>query len=114
MPGVKTWIVVSDNPRPSHAAIDGETVPLFDLFSIGMLYPGDPAGGPDEVAGCTCLLDVQLDDARAAPIPAPATATEILADAAGVAERMTAAEILLVASELLTDAPEPPLRRRRR
>jgi len=34
----------------------GETVPLGELFSNGMDGPGDPAGGADEVAGCTCDL----------------------------------------------------------
>lgn len=52
----KTWHVNSGNPRPSHAAVDGETVAIGDLFSLGMLWPGDPAGGVDEVAGCTCSV----------------------------------------------------------
>lgn len=52
----KTWTVQSDNPRASHAEIDGETVRLEEAFSNGLSFPGDPAGGADEVAGCTCSL----------------------------------------------------------
>lgn len=57
----KTWRVNSANPRASHAAMDGETVPLGEPFSNGMNGPGDPAGGADEVAGCTCSLDFATD-----------------------------------------------------
>ncbi len=52
----KTWTVTSARPRPSHAAMHGQTVPLGKPFSNGMDGPGDPAGGADEVAGCTCTL----------------------------------------------------------
>lgn len=54
----KVWAVTSGNPRPSHAEMDGEEAAVGEPFSNGMLYPGDPAGGPDETAGCTCLLDI--------------------------------------------------------
>ena len=53
----KTWVVNSKNPRPSHAAMAGETVKLGETFSNGMNGPGDITGGADEVAGCTCDLD---------------------------------------------------------
>lgn len=52
----KTWVVTAGNPRPSHSAMDGETVGLNEQFSNGMNGPGDYSGGPDEVAGCTCDL----------------------------------------------------------
>lgn len=52
----KTWKVTSHNPRSSHAAIDGQTVPIDALFSIGGRYPGDRVLSPDERAGCTCSL----------------------------------------------------------
>lgn len=54
----KTWVVTSSNPRPSHALMDGETVGVEDTFSNGMDWPGDSAGGADEVAGCTCELEI--------------------------------------------------------
>lgn len=54
--GVKSWVVRSRNPRPSHAAMDGTTVGVGDVFDNGQRWPGDWAGGVDEVAGCTCEL----------------------------------------------------------
>lgn len=55
----KTWRVTSSNPRASHAAMDGETVPVDDVFSNGLRWPGG-VGDPDEVAGCQCELDVNF------------------------------------------------------
>ena len=55
--GSKTWLVTSANPRPEHAAMDGETVALGENFSNGMDGPGDPSGGADDNAGCTCELE---------------------------------------------------------
>jgi HK97 family phage portal protein len=56
----KTWVVQSGNPRSSHAAMNGETVGIDDTFSNGMQWPGDPAGGVDEVAGCMCGVEVTI------------------------------------------------------
>lgn len=53
----KTWRVNSSNPRPSHAAMDGMTVGIRDLFPTGQRWPGDPAGGADENAGCECSVE---------------------------------------------------------
>ena len=58
----KTWEAGS-NARASHAAMDGETVPMGETFSNGMDGPGDPAGGADEVAGCNCELSFERGDA---------------------------------------------------
>ena len=52
----KTWHVNSSNPRSDHAAMDGETVPIDALFSNGMMWPGDPAGGPENNANCECSV----------------------------------------------------------
>lgn len=52
----KTWQVTSQNPRESHAAIDGETVAMEDVFGNGLRFPGDPNGSADETAGCSCRL----------------------------------------------------------
>lgn len=60
--GTKTWVVNSANARPSHEAMSGETVPLGERFSNGMNGPGDPAGGADQVAGCTCDLSFSKED----------------------------------------------------
>ncbi|OAZ40942.1 hypothetical protein A9Z40_03095 [Microbacterium arborescens] len=54
----KTWLVASSNPRPEHAAMNGETVPIDTSFSNGAKWPGDPVLGADGVAGCTCVVEV--------------------------------------------------------
>lgn len=54
----KTWVVNSGNPRSTHAKLDGETVPIAETFSNGLLWPGDPAGDADELAGCQCSIDI--------------------------------------------------------
>jgi hypothetical protein len=54
----KTWRTRSGNPRKSHARMDGETVDLDKKFSNGLNWPGDPAKGADEVAGCECTVEV--------------------------------------------------------
>ena len=54
----KRWVVTSKNPRPSHAAMGGVTVGLDDRFPNGMQWPGDWDGGPDEVCGCQCQIEL--------------------------------------------------------
>ena len=58
----KTWRTTAANPRPSHAALDGETVGIDETFSNGAKWPSDPAAGVDEVAGCTCEIDVSVEE----------------------------------------------------
>ena len=53
----KQW-VTGDNPRPSHAAMNGEIAPIDEPFSNGMEWPGDDIGDPDEVCGCNCSTRV--------------------------------------------------------
>ena len=52
----KTWAVRSRKPRPEHAKMSGQTVPINDTFSNGALWPGDSVLGVDGIAGCTCEL----------------------------------------------------------
>ena len=56
----KTWIVNSDNPRASHAAMAGETVGIEDVFSNGLPYPGSLDGTAEETAGCQCSLQINI------------------------------------------------------
>jgi hypothetical protein len=56
----KTWNTISDNARASHAAMDGETVDIQDVFSNGLDYPGDPTGDAAETAGCDCTVDIEV------------------------------------------------------
>jgi hypothetical protein len=52
----KTWHTTSTDPRPSHQALNGSIEALDNLFATGQMYPGDWAGGPEEVAGCRCMV----------------------------------------------------------
>lgn len=57
----KTWDVTSGNPRPSHAAMNGETVPYDELFSNGAKWPGDAdALTAEEVANCQCAVTIEI------------------------------------------------------
>ena len=52
----KTWQVNSGNPRPEHAAMDGLTIEIGELFPTGQRWPGDPAGGAENNANCRCSV----------------------------------------------------------
>lgn len=52
----KTWITGA-NPRASHAAMNGETVGIDDLFSNSMSWPGQ---GDDSDAGCNCSTRIDI------------------------------------------------------
>ena len=53
----KRWITGS-NPRPEHAMMNGETVPIDAAFSNGCEWPGDENGDPDTTCGCNCSTEV--------------------------------------------------------
>ena len=55
----KIW-VTGDNPRPSHALMNGETVPVDEPFSNGAFWPGDENLDVDESAGCNCSTMVRI------------------------------------------------------
>jgi len=78
----KIWRVRSANPRPSHAKMDGETIPYMNPkwcrdpldsdhfmkpgfgehshFSNGCRFPGDFNRSVKEVAGCQCEMDIEV------------------------------------------------------
>ena len=53
----KRW-VTGDNPRPAHAAMNGEEVPIDEPFSNGLNWPGDDVGPADETCGCNCSTEI--------------------------------------------------------
>ncbi|MBR2389707.1 MAG: phage portal protein [Mogibacterium sp.] len=53
----KEWIT-GINARPSHAAMNGERVPIDADFSNGQHWPGEDTGDPDESCGCNCSTQV--------------------------------------------------------
>lgn len=59
----KTWREIKDNrTRRSHqhaVGVGGETVPINQPFSNGLMFPGDPAGAAKEVINCRCRLTVK-------------------------------------------------------
>jgi hypothetical protein len=57
----KEW-VTGPNPRPSHAAMNGERVALDDVFSNGARWPGWGGIDVDELAGCNCDMVIGWDD----------------------------------------------------
>lgn len=54
---LKRW-VTGANARPTHAALDGETVAFDEPFSNGADYPGDRDLDPEETCGCNCTIEV--------------------------------------------------------
>lgn len=59
----KVWMATHDSrTREYHAHIDGEVVGADEKFSNGMQYPGDPAGGPENVCNCRCTLSVVIKE----------------------------------------------------
>jgi hypothetical protein len=53
----KEWIT-GDNPRPEHAAMNGQRVPIDEPFSNGCFWPGDENGDPDTTCNCNCSTAV--------------------------------------------------------
>lgn len=57
LPIRKQWMATTDNrTRESHADMNGEVVDIDRPFSNGLMYPGDPAGGPEETINCRCTM----------------------------------------------------------
>lgn len=56
----KEWLATMDKrTRPDHVTADGQRVDQNAKFKVGMAlmaYPGDPAGGADQVVRCRCVL----------------------------------------------------------
>lgn len=52
----KRWQTNSGSPRASHAAINGEEVPIDEPFSNGLEWPGGLGADADETAGCQCSV----------------------------------------------------------
>jgi hypothetical protein len=55
----KVWRTNSKQSRPAHARMNGEAVDLDGVFSNGMEWPGDPAGGADNNSNCRCSVRIE-------------------------------------------------------
>jgi hypothetical protein len=51
--------VTGDNPRPEHAALNGETVPIDGTFSDGSRWPGG-SGDPALDSNCNCDVSIAV------------------------------------------------------
>jgi len=49
-PGLKGGV------REDHVSMDGEEVPIHMPFSNGMMHPGDPSAGVENLANCECSI----------------------------------------------------------
>lgn len=63
--GIKReWMSVHDaRTRESHAAADGQLVAMDEPFRVGgasLMRPGDPAGPPEEVIMCRCVVGYKV------------------------------------------------------
>lgn len=53
----KQWMATADSrTRKSHLLMNGETVPVNEEFSNGLMFPQDPSGEPAEVYNCRCTM----------------------------------------------------------
>ena len=61
----QTWDSSEDkDTRPTHRAANGQARKKGQAFDIGghpMMYPGDPAGPPEERIQCRCRLAIDID-----------------------------------------------------
>ena len=55
----KEW-VTGANARESHAAMNGERVPIDADFSNGQHWPGEDIGDPTESCGCNCTTEIVI------------------------------------------------------
>jgi hypothetical protein len=55
----KQWIAIEDKrtrASHSHAGVDGQRISLYEPFSNGLMFPGDPEGPPEETCNCRCTM----------------------------------------------------------
>jgi len=50
------------NTRESHANLDGTAIEVEEVFSNGLMYPGDQNGEASEVVNCRCTLYTEIID----------------------------------------------------
>lgn len=91
----KVWIATADTrTRPAHLAMRGKDPIAKDaLFVVGskkMKYPGDPAGGPENVINCRCVVSFVPVMRNGMPVMKPAS-TQLTAG--GIASRIGGAVV---------------------
>lgn len=77
----KQWLATLDGrTRHSHAAQDGEHVPVKEEFSNGLMFPADPDGDPREVYNCRCTMVAVVGEADPSVNPSDVTRNSRLGD----------------------------------
>jgi len=66
LPLRREWLAASDErTRDTHREANGQIVGMEEPFIVGgapLMFPGDPAGPPEEVINCRCTLGYIVDD----------------------------------------------------
>jgi hypothetical protein len=59
----KSWVTAHDSHvREDHALAEEQgAIPINQPFFMGMQYPGDQNGGPEEICNCRCSLAPEMD-----------------------------------------------------
>lgn len=55
----KEWIAIEDDRtrrEHTHSGVDGEIQQLYETFSNGLMFPGDPNGEAEQVINCRCTM----------------------------------------------------------
>ena len=78
----KVWIAtLDDRTRDSHAILDGETIPVDEEFSNGLMFPADiESGEPEEVYNCRCTMQTVIDGVDFSVNPSEVTRASKLGD----------------------------------
>lgn len=69
----KEWLETNDGrTRHTHQhkpiGVGGEVVNQDEMFSNGLMYPGDPSGRPEEVYNCRCTLVAKVNGFKKAQV----------------------------------------------
>lgn len=78
----KVWLTAPGAKYPRHEEYDGldnQVQPLDQAFSVGesqLLFPGDPAGPPEDVCNCRCTMIYQENGKQVGDVVDAETATE--------------------------------------
>lgn len=59
----KQWLAVEDRrtrATHSHLGVDGQVRDLYEPFSNGLMFPGDPMGSASETINCRCTMSYAM------------------------------------------------------
>lgn len=66
----RTWASTRGKADHTHAGVDGQRVGLYEPYSNGLMFPGDPMGSAEQTINCRCTQAFFLKrDSNGRPIP---------------------------------------------